>query len=147
MFTESDYLTHEVLNEFETEIKNLYTKYKLSYTKKTWVYAELVHVKNIKKIEDAIDKLGELFGYPEKFIKKREWVETAINEISYIDLNRWYHNINLIKRGEFNPLVPREDLLPIDGRLYPDANSYPAFNKYMKVYNPLLPSDKLRERR
>ena len=34
------------------------------------------------------------------------------NNISYRDINRWLHNIDLLRNSEFNPLVPSNTLKP-----------------------------------
>lgn len=112
MYTETDYLNYTDLNSVEKKIKELYTYYNLSYTPKTWQINEFVFVDDIKNIEEAIDKIAGYFGYPTGYQTKRNWNLMGENNISYKDINRWLHNIDLLRNSEFNPLVPSNTLKP-----------------------------------
>ena len=45
-------------------------------------------------------------------IKYRNILQKIRNNISYRDINRWLHNIDLLRNSEFTPLVPSESLMP-----------------------------------
>lgn len=146
MYDELDYLTPQLLNDIETKVVGAYTKYQdlvsFQYTSKEWVDNEFVYVDDIKNIEEGIDVLGKYFGYPTGWKTKREWNLTSANSISYIDINRWLNNLDIILNSTFNPLVPRETLYPSDGYLYPMTNLYPNTNLYG---NPLVPTNNIKE--
>lgn len=112
MYTETDYLNYTDLNSIETKIKDLYDYYSMSYTPKVWELNEYVFVNDIKNIEEAIDTMGAYFGYPSGYQTKRNWNLDGENNISYRDINRWLHNIDLLRNSEFNPLVPSNTLKP-----------------------------------
>ena len=112
MYTENDYLNYTDLNYVESKIEDLYDYYNLSYTPKTWQINEFVYVNDIKNIEEAIDTMGAYFGYPSGYQAKRNWNLDGENNISYKDINRWLHNIDLLRNSEFNPLVPSNTLKP-----------------------------------
>ena len=124
MYDDSDYLTAEVLNYIKGRVEELYDFYSdylgqsSTPTLKTWVQNEMVFVDDIKDIEEAIDYIGSLFGYPSGWIVKRNWNLTGENNISCRDLNRWIKNIDLLLNGNYNPLMPSESLYPSDN-LYP----------------------------
>lgn len=126
MYDELDYLTPQLLNDIEAKVVEAYSKYQdmisSQYTPKEWVLNEFVYVDDIKNIEDGIDVLGKYFGYPIGWKTKREWNLTVANSISYIDINRWLNNLDIILKSTFNPLVPRETL-------YPSETLMPTNNK------------------
>lgn len=148
MYDESDYLTANVLNYIKGRVEEVYEFYsdylgqQSTPTLKTWVQNEMVFVDDIKDIEEAIDYIGSLFGYPNGWAKKRNWNLTGENNISCRDLNRWIKNIDILLNGNFVPLMPSETLLPRDGYIYPNTNEYPNANKYG---NPLVPSNNVEE--
>lgn len=112
MYTETDYLNYTDLNNVENKIEDLYELYDMTYTPKVWELNEYVFVNDIKNIEEAIDTMGAYFGYPSGYIQKRNWNLEGENNISYRDINRWLHNIDLLRNSEFNPLVPSNTLKP-----------------------------------
>ena len=116
MYTENNYLTEQILNNVEDKVVDLYNYYSSltteEYTPKEWLENEYVFVNDIKNIEEAIDKIGAYFGYPSGYQAKRNWNLDGENNISYRDINRWLHNIDLLRSGEYNPLLPSEILLP-----------------------------------
>lgn len=116
MYTENNYLTEQILNNVEDKVVDLYDYYSSltteEYTPKEWLEDEYVFVDDIKHIEDSIDKIGAYFGYPSGYIQKRNWNLNGENNISYRDINRWLNNIELLRSGEYNPLLPSEILLP-----------------------------------
>lgn len=124
MYDENDYLTADILNYIKSKIEELYNFYSLYLeqgsmpTLKTWVQNEFVYVDDINDIEESIDYIGSLFGYPTGWITSRKWNLTGENNISYVDLNRWIKNIDLLLNGNFNPLLPSNNLYPSDS-LYP----------------------------
>lgn len=136
MYTENDYLNYTDLNSVETKIKELYTYYNLSYTPKTWQINEYMFIDDVKRIENAIDKMGNYFNYPQGYIETKKW--GAYGTISYIDINRWLHNIDLLRNSEFNPLVPSETLYPRDGFIICDTDIYCGTNV---ISNPLVPTN------
>lgn len=148
MYDDSDYLTADVLNYIKERVEGLYDFYS-SYleqgsipTLKTWVQNEMVFVDDIKDIEEAIDYVGSLFGYPNGWITSRNWKLTGENNISHRDLNRWIKNIDLLLNGNYIPLMPSDTLLPRDGNIYPSTSEYPSANKYG---NYLVPSNNVEE--
>lgn len=112
MYTETDYLNYTDLNNVENKLEDLYEFYDMTYTPKVWELNEYVFVDDIKNIEEAIDTMGAYFGYPTGYQKKRNWNLMGENNISYRDINRWLHNIDLLRNSEFNPLVPSNTLKP-----------------------------------
>lgn len=126
MYDELDYLTPQLLNDIETKIVETYNKYQNiisnEYTPKKWLLNEFVYVDDIKNIEEGIDVLGKYFGYPTGWKTKREWDLTSANSISYIDINRWLNNLDIILNSNYSPLVPNETL-------YPNDNLVPTNNK------------------
>lgn len=112
MYDENDYLNYTDLNNVENKLEDLYEFYDMTYTPKIWQINEFVFVDDIKNIEEAIDRMGAYFGYPTGYQAKRNWNLTGINNISYKDINRWLHNIDLLRNSEFNPLVPSNTLKP-----------------------------------
>ena len=62
--------------------------------------------------KEILGKIAGYFGYPMGYIKKRKWNLKGTNNISYKDINRWLHNIDLLRNSEFNPLVPSNTLKP-----------------------------------
>lgn len=124
MYDDSDYLTADVLNYIKGRVEEVYEFYSAYLeqesvpTLKTWVQNELVYVDDINGIEESIDYIGSLFGYPTGWTTSRKWNLTGENNISYVDLNRWIKNIDLLLNGNFNPLLPSNNLYPSDS-LYP----------------------------
>lgn len=124
MYDESDYLIADVLNYIKGKVEEVYELYsdylgqQSTPTLKTWVQNEMVFVDDIKDIEEAIDYIGSLFGYPNGWISKRNWNLTGENNISCKDLNRWIKNVNLLLNGNYNPLLPSNNLYPSNS-LYP----------------------------
>lgn len=112
MYTETDYLNYTDLNNVENKLEDLYEFYDMTYTPKVWELNEYVFVNDIKNIEEAIDTMGAYFGYPSGYQAKRNWNLMGENNISYRDINRWLHNIDLLRNSEFNPLVPSNTLKP-----------------------------------
>ena len=116
MYTENNYLTEQILNNVEDKVVDLYNYYSSltteEYTPKVWELNEYVFVDDIKNIEEAIDTMGAYFGYPNGYQTKRNWNLDGENNISYRDINRWLHNIDLLRNSEFNPLVPSNTLKP-----------------------------------
>lgn len=112
MYTETDYLNYTDLNNVENKLEDLYEFYDMTYTPKVWELNEYVFVNDIKNIEEAIDTMGAYFGYPAGYQTKRNWNLMGENNISYRDINRWLHNIDLLRNSEFNPLVPSNTLKP-----------------------------------
>lgn len=116
MYDELDYLTYQLLNEIENKIESAYNKYGTiiseHYVKKEWVKNEFVYVDDIKNIEEAIDRIGKYFGYPNDWVLKKEWDLNGVNSISYVDINRWTHNLDIIINSSYNPLLPKNDLYP-----------------------------------
>ena len=110
MYTETDYLNYTDLNNIETKIKELYTYYNQAYTPKVWKINEYMFIDDVKRIENAIDKMGIYFDYPQGYIETKKW--GVYGTISYKDINRWLHNIDLLRNSEFNPLVPSNTLKP-----------------------------------
>lgn len=144
MYDENDYLTADILNYIKSKVEELYNFYSLyleqgsTPTLKTWAQNEFVYVDDINDIEESIDYIGSLFGYPTGWTTSRKWNLTGENNISYVDLNRWIKNIDLLLNGNYIPLMPSETLLPRNGYIYPSTNDYPNVNKYG---NPLVPSN------
>ena len=125
MYDSQDYLTHTLLNDVEDRIVGLYDKFSEfiteEYAPKTWSLNEYVFINDIKHIEEAIDTMGAYFGYPTGYQAKRNWNLTGINNISYKDINRWLHNIDLLMNSELNPLLPNNALYPSE-TLVPSNN-------------------------
>lgn len=124
MYDDSDYLTADVLNYIKGRVEGVYEFYSAYLgqesipTLKTWVQNEMVFVDDIKDIEEAIDYIGSLFGYPNGWVTSRNWNLTGENNISCKDLNRWIKNVNLLLNGNYNPLLPSNNLYPSNS-LYP----------------------------
>lgn len=100
MYDELNYLTPEVLNNIEEEIQKQQQKYLLpiQHNKKDWLQNEFVYVDDINNIESSIDKMGEYFGYINNWKLKRNWNLKGENSISYIDINRWINNLDIIDK-------------------------------------------------
>lgn len=142
MYDEEDYLNYTDLNYVESKIEDLYDYYSMSYTPKIWQEKEFVYVDDIKNIEEAIDTVGAYFGYPTGYQTKRNWNLLGINNISYKDINRWLHNIDLLRNSEFTPLVPSETLYPRDGFIICDVDTYCGTDV---ISNPLVPTNNIGE--
>lgn len=125
MYTEHDYLNVGILNDIEQKLQALYQKYSKFtskiYIAKTWQVGELVYVDEIANIENMIEYLGVEFEYPEGWIPSRNWNTSTSNNISYKDINRILNNIEVLEKGNFNPLLPSDNLYPSDA-LYPTNN-------------------------
>lgn len=117
MYTSNDYLNYDLLNDIENDmnyiINNKYASIlSTKYVKKTWKKNELVYVEDVKNIEDSLEILGEGLGYPNGWIKGRKWNLNEHNNISYIDINRWINNIDILYSNNYNPLIPSSNLKP-----------------------------------
>ena len=123
MYDRQDYLTHTLLNDVEDRIVNLYDKFSdyvtETYTPKTWSLNEYVFINDIKHIEDGIEYIGSLLEYPAGWEQSRQW--GSFGRISYIDVNRWLKNIDLLMNSELNPLLPNNALYPSE-TLVPSNN-------------------------
>ena len=124
MYDSQDYLTHTLLNDVEDRIVNLYDKFSdyvtETYTPKTWSLNEYVFINDIKHIEDGIEYIGSLLEYPAGWEQSRQW--GSFGRISYIDVNRWLKNIDLLMNSELNPLLP-------NNALYPNETLVPSNNR------------------
>lgn len=82
------------------------------YVKKTWVANEIPFMQDIDNIEQGVANLGKYFTRPLGWITEREWFDNGkfyyeqtdfnvgIKGFSYIDINRWITDINLIDNEE-----------------------------------------------
>ena len=89
-----------------------------NHNKHTWVDNEVLSMQKIDNIENSIKNIGEYYYKPTRFINTREWLGTPellgnrssyygtnIQNISYIDLNRWMTNLNLINFNNLDKLT------------------------------------------
>lgn len=96
MYDELDYLSPEILNDVENKIASQQQKYLLPIENnpKNWIDNELVYVDDIKTIEDKIDDMRKFFDIT--VIPKRDWNLEGVNNISYVDINRWLKNLETL---------------------------------------------------
>lgn len=96
MYDELDYLSPQILNDVESKIVSQQQKYLLPIenTPKNWVDNEFVYVDDIKTIEDKIDDMRKFFDITA--IPKRDWNLEGVNNISYVDINRWLKNLETL---------------------------------------------------
>lgn len=82
-----------------------------NYEKKTWVLNEIPYMQDIDRIEQGIKNLGDYFTKPKGWITTKDWLKTnTIDDrsdygvgskgFSYIDINRWINNLNLIEQED-----------------------------------------------
>ena len=77
-----------------------------SYHKNFWVVNEFLTMKKMDNIERGVNFLGKYYYKPNGWIQGEDWLklnslkdmsdDKNMRNISYIDLNRWVNNINLI---------------------------------------------------
>lgn len=86
------------------------------YIKKTWVLNEIPYMQDIDRIEQGIKNLGDYFTKPVGWITPREWFKTntltdrsdygvGSKGFSYIDINRWINNLNLIEQEDMDDVT------------------------------------------
>lgn len=87
-----------------------------NYEKKTWVLNEIPYMQDIDRIEQGIKNLGDYFTKPKDWITTKDWIKTnTIDDrsdygvgskgFSYIDINRWIHNLNLIDEKDMDNIT------------------------------------------
>lgn len=86
-----------------------------NYTKHRWYDNELLTMQKIDNIEQGIKNIGDYYYKPTGWINVREWLKTStidnmyddmnMQNISYMDLNRWMSNLNLINFDNLNELT------------------------------------------
>lgn len=86
-----------------------------NYNKKTWSINNVPTMKDLDNIERGIRNIGYYFYKPNGWQKDRDWLPTgkinrnnndsvATKNISYLDLNRWGINLNLINSYKISDL-------------------------------------------
>ena len=86
------------------------------YIKKEWVTNEIPYMQDIDRIEQGIKNLGDYFTKPIGWITPRVWFETnsitnrndycvGSKGLSYKDINRWIHNLNLIEQQDMDDVT------------------------------------------
>lgn len=76
------------------------------YEKHTWENDEVLTMKKIDNVENAIKNIGKYYYKPTGWLNTRDWLKDSdifddnyninIQNISYQDLNRWVNNLSLI---------------------------------------------------
>lgn len=105
---ESPFYQYVKIYDDETIIPN--------YEKKTWVLNEIPYMQDIDRIEQGIKNLGDYFTKPKGWITTKDWIKTnTIDDrsdygvgskgFSYIDINRWIHNLNLIDEKDMDNIT------------------------------------------
>lgn len=108
MYEETDYLNYTDLNTIENKIEELtenlqeYNSSTPNFSKKIWVLNEFPYIQEIQRIETGIDNLQKYWYKPDNWIESKIWLtgdETSqvIKSFSYIDINRWINNMNVIE--------------------------------------------------
>ena len=80
-----------------------------------WEDDEFLSMQKIDNIEQGIKNIGDYYYKPTGWINVREWLKTStidnmyddmnMQNISYMDLNRWMSNLNLINFDNLNELT------------------------------------------
>ena len=101
MFTEDSIMTYEDFNYIEEKIVTLRTTlisigYSIEiYTAKNWTENDFLIYTYLNNIEDGINNLAEGYFRPYGWQNKKIWTKGM--SFSYIDVNRWITNLNLIE--------------------------------------------------
>jgi len=77
-----------------------------NYEKHVWVNDDVLSMQKIDNIENGIKNIGYYYTKPKNWITTRQWLKTCnikdydnntnTQNISYIDLNRWLNDLDLI---------------------------------------------------
>lgn len=86
-----------------------------NYVKHTWIDNEFLSMQKIDNIEQGIKNIGEYYYKPQGWLNSREWLKickttdfdnnTNIQNISYMDLNRWSTDLSLINFDNLNEMT------------------------------------------
>ena len=109
MYQNTDYLNYNDLNNIENRILTLtnslkeYNPSTPTFSPKTWVVNEFPYIQEIDRIERGIDNLQKYWYKPNGWIDCKIWLtgletEQVIKSFSYLDINRWINNMNLIEQ-------------------------------------------------
>lgn len=124
MFNEDSIMTYEDFNYIEQKIVTLRTTlvnigYSIEiYTAKNWNDNDFLIYTYLNNIEDGINNLAEGYFKPYGWQNKKIWTKGM--SFSYIDVNRWITNLNLIEErlnDESSQLLPSDTLYPSDDLL------------------------------
>ena len=110
MYRDTDYLNYTDLNNIEERIKELTTKIQIynqstpNFSLKEWYVNDFPYIQEIDRIEKGIENLGEYWYKPDNWQESKIWLtgnETSqvIKSFSYLDINRWINNLNLIEKA------------------------------------------------
>lgn len=101
MYTQDDIMTYEDFNSVESKISELNSRLTTlgytvdAYTLKTWVKKDFLIYTYLNNIENGIQALAEGYYKPYGWREKKTWDKGM--SFSYIDVNRWWNNLNLIQ--------------------------------------------------
>lgn len=124
MYTQDDIMTYEDFNYIEEKIVTLRTTlvnigYSIEiYTAKNWTENDFLIYTYLNNIENGINNLAEGYFRPYGWQNKKIWTKGMA--FSYIDVNRWIENLNLIEErlnNESSQLLPSDTLYPSDDLL------------------------------
>lgn len=109
MYNDTQYLNYNDLNNIEEKILELNNKLKEynpstpEFFSKQWQLNDFPYIQEIDRIEKGIENLGEYWYKPDNWQESKIWLtgnETSqvIKSFSYLDINRWINNLNLIEK-------------------------------------------------
>ena len=102
MFNEDSIMTYEDFNSIESKISELNSRLTTlgytvdTYTPKTWVKKDFLIYTYLNNIEQGIKMLRDTYYEPVGWKKEKTW--SASMPFSYLDINRWIDNLNLIEK-------------------------------------------------
>lgn len=110
MYRDTDYLNYTDLNSIEERIKELTTKLQIynpstpNFSLKEWYVNDFPYIQEIDRIERGINNLQKYWYKPNGWQECKIWLtgkETSqiIKSFSYLDINRWINNLNLMDKA------------------------------------------------
>lgn len=123
MYTEDEIITHFDFNAVENQIRRLRNQISLDgydiplYVRHSWVRKDFLLYTYLNNIEDGIESLRNAYYEPKGWAKKKIW--TANMPFSYLDINRWLNNLNLMEE-ELNKYT---DILKFNDNVYFSDNT------------------------
>ena len=108
MYNETMYLSYNDLNMIENRILTLTNKLKQlnpstpTFSSKTWQINDFPYIQEIDRIERGINNLKEYWYQPDGWIECKVWLDgtetgQVIKSFSYIDINRWIVDLDLME--------------------------------------------------
>ena len=108
MYNETMYLNYTDLNQIENKILTLTNKLKQynpstpTFYSKNWTINEFPYIQEIDRIERGINTLKDYWYKPDNWIDCKIWLngdetEQVIKSFSYIDINRWIVDLDLME--------------------------------------------------